>query len=1003
LLVKSNIELRTKILLTFLIVCHYLSSFAQELPFEHLNEQNGLPQISIRALYQGRLGNIWIGTENGLFRFDGNNFESYFDKNDSNEVSLKVIQIRSNYDFMYALGKNNIWQVGVLSGKEKSFSIPTNRIKNPSKIWPLQKELLIGAENGLWLFNPETESFKQTKISTPVTEICQLKQGKILVSTVEQFYVFYPFTKTLVPLNYRPQSFIRHVCVEDENTISWIEADNYFHKGKISKSYEIESQRMLLLNRNSESSSFIKYNQKYYLGLETGLLSFSENGTQQLLVQTDDDFRSLSQNNVTCLLADVTGNLWVGTKLGGINLHNPFQHKFGMVSPQVSARFSKCKEILSFEELADGRVIFMSSVGGLGIFEPESKKITQWIPNGLNGNCMMAESALRNSFLIGTPDGLFRFQTSNQNFEFISTKSSQKNFESDIKCIIPAEGNTYWMGGDDGLFLFDPALKKTLLYYGIGNSSLGSDRIKCLYKKSQDELYIGTAAGLYILNPSTGKFTLKQLNGKQKQAIVVGIAEDSFHKLWVATSTEGVYVLNKNNTIKHLGKEEGIGSNQVYSIEINTKLNQCWISLNGGLSMIETEKLMITNYELHDGLQGSQYIESSSWQTRNGKLFFGGVNGFNFFYPSEIKNDTNECGVQIKGIALFNKRQQFSNYYLIPIDKNYVAFEFAAMDYYLKGIHTYYYQLEGLQTDWTEIGDRRFASFGQLPQGDYVFRVRVKNPDGKISKKEAAVHFSIVPKFYQQWWFKLLVALALSGTIAFVIYYRIQTALKEEQDKGKQSRMIAELELKALRAQMNPHFIFNSLNSIQDFVLNNEGQLAARYLSKFARLIRMILDISEQTFVNIQLKIDFLKLYIELECLRLNNSFTYHFDIDPDLNLDALLPTLIIQPYVENAIWHGLQYKQGERKLSIKMEMAGEKMIRVEVLDNGIGRKEAMKIKQNKSQLHESKGARISEERINTLNKLFGSKPKVEILDLFDENNLACGTKVVLLIPIIHG
>jgi len=459
------------------------------------------------------------------------------------------------------------------------------------------------------------------------------------------------------------------------------------------------------------------------------------------------------------------------------------------------------------------------------------------------------------------------------------------------------------------------------------------------------------------------------INGKQKQAIVVGIAEDSFHKLWVATSTEGVYVLNKNNTIKHLGKEEGIGSNQVYSIEINTKLNQCWISLNGGLSMIETEKLMITNYELHDGLQGSQYIESSSWQTRNGKLFFGGVNGFNFFYPSEIKNDTNECGVQIKGIALFNKRQQFSNYYLIPIDKNYVAFEFAAMDYYLKGIHTYYYQLEGLQTDWTEIGDRRFASFGQLPQGDYVFRVRVKNPDGKISKKEAAVHFSIVPKFYQQWWFKLLVALALSGT----------------------------------RAQMNPHFIFNSLNSIQDFVLNNEGQLAARYLSKFARLIRMILDISEQTFVNIQLKIDFLKLYIELECLRLNNSFTYHFDIDPDLNLDALLPTLIIQPYVENAIWHGLQYKQGERKLSIKMEMAGEKMIRVEVLDNGIGRKEAMKIKQNKSQLHESKGARISEERINTLNKLFGSKPKVEILDLFDENNLACGTKVVLLIPIIHG
>jgi LytS/YehU family sensor histidine kinase len=311
--------------------------------------------------------------------------------------------------------------------------------------------------------------------------------------------------------------------------------------------------------------------------------------------------------------------------------------------------------------------------------------------------------------------------------------------------------------------------------------------------------------------------------------------------------------------------------------------------------------------------------------------------------------------------------------------------------------------MEGLQDKWTDAGERKFASFGQLPQGDYVFKVKVQNPDGVMSNQEASLAFRIVPPLYQTLWFKILTVFLIASLGAFLIYQRTRKAIIEEQELSNQSKMIAELELKALRAQMNPHFIFNSLNSIQDFVLNNEGQQAAKYLSKFAKLMRMILDISEQTFVNINSKISFLKLYTELEALRLNNSLNIQFEIDPEIDLEALIPTLLIQPHIENAIWHGLQYKQNDKNLMITFKKLSNDFIEVTIEDNGIGRTAAIAIRNNKTQLHQSIASKNSEDRIHTLNVLFGSRPKIEIVDLFDKNNLACGTKVVMQIPMIHG
>jgi LytS/YehU family sensor histidine kinase len=244
--------------------------------------------------------------------------------------------------------------------------------------------------------------------------------------------------------------------------------------------------------------------------------------------------------------------------------------------------------------------------------------------------------------------------------------------------------------------------------------------------------------------------------------------------------------------------------------------------------------------------------------------------------------------------------------------------------------------------------------------------------------------------------------LFFAGIITAIIYWRVRNVITEEQEKLKVSGMVGELELKALRAQMNPHFIFNSLNSIQDFVLNHQGMEAAKYLSKFARLVRMILDNSEYTFISISQKIEFLRLYIELESLRMDNGFEFHLSLDKSINLEDQIPTMVIQPYVENAIWHGLQYKKSHRVLKLHLSMEDEDFVRCEIEDNGIGREAAMQIKKQKGKTHDSKAMRITDERIQILKKLYGFGPSVEIIDLVDEG-IARGTMVILKLPIHHG
>jgi tetratricopeptide (TPR) repeat protein len=316
--------------------------------------------------------------------------------------------------------------------------------------------------------------------------------------------------------------------------------------------------------------------------------------------------------------------------------------------------------------------------------------------------------------------------------------------------------------------------------------------------------------------------------------------------------------------------------------------------------------------------------------------------------------------------------------------------------------------MSALGTAWTQRGNYRRAlqyMKHSLPLNDSIlngaftlhlaemqalYELDRKDNQIKLLKEES----SLRQMQSRRNWFLALVAflLSLAGSIAGFFYMRHRELLSH--------RRALELELRSLRSQMNPHFIFNSLNSIHKYIWSNQTEEASEYLTKFSRLMRIILENTQHAQVLLSKELQSLFLYLELECLRCSNKFSYQIQVDPSINQDdVMIPPLIIQPFVENAIWHGLVHRDGTGKLLIDISLR-DKMFICTVSDNGIGRRKAMEIRQRKGPVHQSMGMKVTQERIKLTSELNRNKEtNIEITDMQDETGNAMGTRVTVRLP----
>ena len=277
------------------------------------------------------------------------------------------------------------------------------------------------------------------------------------------------------------------------------------------------------------------------------------------------------------------------------------------------------------------------------------------------------------------------------------------------------------------------------------------------------------------------------------------------------------------------------------------------------------------------------------------------------------------------------------------------------------------------------------ARYTQLKPGEYTFYVRSANTNYIWSKKASVIHLSIIPPWYNRWWFYALVILSILS----ILYIFISQRIKGIRYKAAVKQKIVEIEMAALKAQMNPHFMFNCINSIDAFIHSNDKYNATLYLNKFAKLLRNILDSSKHNTVMLSKDIETLKLYVQLEELRHEKKFKSIIEVEEELlNNDYKIPPLIIQPFVENAILHGLKNKPGnDGKLTISIKKEGDKIAFV-IEDNGIGRQAASQIVQTKES---SYGIDMSNERIKLFNN--ESTASVQMQDLAN-NGQATGTRI---------
>lgn len=515
---------------------------------------------------------------------------------------------------------------------------------------------------------------------------------------------------------------------------------------------------------------------------------------------------------------------------------------------------------------------------------------------------------------------------------------------------------------------------------------------KSLAFDENGKLYAGSLIGLFRM--SKRKVEKCRLPGDLDR---IRITDLEYHKTWglvAATRGKGLILLKNEKVIGKIQAKDGLISNQVNSIYIDKK-GIIYVATNKGISKIvqlENHQIQIFNLTALNGLASAEV--NAVFSNQDG-VYIGTKEGITLV-PSSYKWTKTSHEKQLRVQSVFANGKQVANFKnKMEFNSSHRIIRFLLQTTNYKSQHKMTYKYRFRKTDPWSLGFNGELIMINPAFEAYELEIQYRNEYGSWSKPYVLSRFSIPPPFYSTWWFTALIVLAIL-TISFLFF---RNRIKVIQHRNAMQAEIKLLEQKALLAQMNPHFIFNSLNSIQSFLIFNENDLAERYLLKLSQLIRMTLSNSRESEISIEKEIDVLRKYIELEQMRFKNRFD--FDINVSLtpaDYQRSIPPMLIQPFVENAILHGFKELRDGGKLELHIGGVSNDVLHVEISDNGLGYESG---KKTTTEDHKSYGTQITSERLN----LFREKYQVEfhftIERIVDEAGNSMGTKVQVSIPII--
>lgn len=536
-----------------------------------------------------------------------------------------------------------------------------------------------------------------------------------------------------------------------------------------------------------------------------------------------------------------------------------------------------------------------------------------------------------------------------------------------------------------------------------GFEFLRGSMIDWIYEDSEGSFYLGKSAT-----------TLLVINGKKQLEFPFGYIKAAHETpdgktIWLATTTGLVRMDKRRFTYTLYNESNGLPNQYLYSV-LPDSSGFLWLSSNKGILRFDSLSFPARQYGAADGVWESEFFSRVWLRASSGEIWLGNRDVLNVFRPETLRDVPVLPKIQITGLKV-NDLDWKDSIYIgerkaleFPYSENTLSFEFVALEYSDPANNRLKYFLEGYDKQWLDVppGMPGFARYAKLPPGHYTLRIMAANSDGVWNPVPRELRIRILPPFWQTWWFILLLAVAVTGTVYGFYQYRLAQIRKEFSFKQK----TAESEMKALRAQMNPHFIFNSLNSINAYILRNEGKTANAYLTEFAHLMRQILDNSARETISLENEIEFLQSYLSAEAMRLENKLAWEIQVADDVDIfETEIPSMILQPYIENAVWHGIAPKPEGGKITVSIGHDESGALLFEIEDNGVGRARASELLQQSggttqsratTRPHESKGLKITEERLALYDQKHETKSSVTTEDLFDGEGKAAGTRVEL-------
>jgi hypothetical protein len=585
------------------------------------------------------------------------------------------------------------------------------------------------------------------------------------------------------------------------------------------------------------------------------------------------------------------------------------------------------------------------------------------------------------------------------------------NWATGLRTIVIVDAHSWWIrtrnNGPNGIYVFDPINKKFtkhLVHTGGNDDSVPANLLTLLLSSNKQIYATAMGEGLFKYDPALDRFvSLFKFQGKdlkQHSNSFESVAEDRNGILWIATYT-GLFAYDplSQSVVRDYTNNDLLGGVDVSGIVIDEQQN-VWLSTERGVYYILHSTGKVRELATTGGLKNNS---NGTFQLGKNDFIYDGIRGYMVrIQPAEVLNHFSQnVSVHFSDATVMDVPQFFhfassgNKSIVIEPGQHRFTLDFAVMNY--DGDDQYYYMLDGIMNNWQQ-NENGHLAFYNLSPGKYTLHVKGGNQYGDIRTNEDQVTIYVRPYWWQTDWFLISCLAIITSLAAFVLRRRIVQIRREASFKQK----MAETEMIALRSQMNPHFIFNSLNSIENFMMRNEKRLASSYLNKFARLIRMILDSSRNELVPITKDLEALQLYVDLEQLRFNHKFCYKVQVDPLLlDGDYKVPALLIQPYVENAVVHGLAHSENDNlTLSVSARLESE-YIHYSIQDNGVGRRQSSLYNHQNRPNHKSVGLTITEERIHIFNRKQNAKGRVTITDLFDERDQPSGTKVEIMIKAV--